>query len=67
MGEGTQEDARMKVKMLNNGLIYDLDDMNKRYYPDDKGVWNAPVLLEDIEAYIKHSDEGAVILKRVVE
>lgn len=56
----------MKVKMLNNGLIYDLDDMNKRYEPDDKGVWNAPVLLEDIEAYIKHSDEGAVILKRVV-
>lgn len=57
----------MKVKMLNNGLIYDLDDMNKRYYPDDQGVWNAPVLLEDIEAYITHSDEHTVILKRVVE
>lgn len=57
----------MKVQMMNNKLIYDLDDMNKRYYPDDQGVWNAPVLLEDIETYIKHSDEGAVILKRVVE
>lgn len=57
----------MKVKMLNNGLIYDLDDMNKRYEPDDKGVWNAPVLLEDIEAYLKTSKEGGVILKRVVE
>lgn len=56
----------MKVKMLNNGLIYDLDDMNKRYEPDDKGVWNAPVLLEDIEAYLKTSEEGGVILKRVV-
>lgn len=57
----------MKVKMLNNGLIYDLDDMNKRYEPDDKGVWNAPVLLEDIEAYLNTSKEGGVILKRVVE
>lgn len=56
----------MKVKMLNNGLIYDLDDMNKRYYPDDQGVWNAPVLLEDIEAYLNTSKEGGVILKRVV-
>lgn len=56
----------MKVKMLNNGLIYDLDDMNKRYYPDDQGVWNAPVLLEDIETYLKVSKEGGVILKRVV-
>ena len=56
----------MKVKMLNNRLIYDLDDMNKRYEPDDKGVWNAPVLLEDIEAYLNTSKEGGVILKRVV-
>ena len=57
----------MKVKMLNNGLIYDLDDMNKRYEPDDKGVWNAPVLLEDIETYLNTSKDGGVILKRVVE
>ena len=53
----------MKVKMLNNGLIYDLDDMKKRYEPDDKGVWNAPVLLEDIEAYLTTSESG-VIIKR---
>lgn len=57
----------MKVKMLNNGLIYDLDDMDKRYYPDDNGVWNAPVLLEDIDTYLKTSGEAGVILKRVVE
>lgn len=56
----------MKVKMLNNGLIYDLDDMDKRYYPDDNGVWNAPVLLEDIATYLNTSGEAGVILKRVV-
>ena len=53
----------MKVKMLNNGLIYDLEDNVKRYEPNEQGIWNAPVLLEDIETYLMTSESG-VIIKR---
>ena len=56
----------MKVQMMNNKLIYDLDDMNKRYYPDDQGVWSGPILLEDIDTYLKSGYES-IIIKKVVE
>ena len=52
----------MKVKMLNNGLIYDLEDNVKRYEPNEQGIWNSPVLLEDIETYLMTSE--SIIIKR---
>lgn len=55
----------MKVQMMNNKLIYDLDDMNKRYEPDEKGVYSAPVLLEDIGIYLKSYDE--IVIRRARE
>ena len=51
----------MKVQMMNNKLIYDLEDTGKRYCPNEQGVWSGPILLEDIDTYLKSGHESIVL------
>lgn len=53
----------MKVQMMNNKLIYDLEDTGKQYYPNEQGVWSGPILLEDIDTYLKSGHESIIIKK----
>ena len=53
----------MKVQMMNNKLIYDLEDSSKQYRPNDQGVWSGPVLLEDINTYLRCGQESIVLRK----
>jgi len=53
----------MKVQMMNNKLIYDLEDTGKQYCPNEQGVWSGPILLEDIDTYLKSGHESIVLKK----
>ena len=51
----------MKVQMMNNKLIYDLEDSGKQHCPNDQGVWSGSVLLEDIDTYLRCGHESIVL------